>query len=275
MGFYAVANGRTKGIFTDWNSCLESVKGYRNALYKKFDSEEEAKIYIEIHNIISENPPIEVLTRTPSEEFVPDYYVYTDGACSNNGKKDACAGIGLFFDLNDPNNVSRRIEGKQTNNTAELSALIEAYYIIEDDILNGKKVAIVSDSEYALKCVSTYGKKCEEKNWTNEMPNKELVKMAYQIYKDIPNIRFIHVKAHTNNEDMYSVGNAHADSLANQALGLERCPYNKTKIYVNVPYSEKEEIKKLGGLWDSNMKKWFIYENNENKNEISAMYSEK
>ena len=223
MGFYAVANGRIKGIFTDWNSCLESVKGYRNALYKKFDSEEEAKIYIELNNIISENPPIEVATTIPPppEEFVPDYYVYTDGACSNNGKKDACAGIGLFFGLNDPRNVSRRIEGKQTNNIAELTALIEAYYIIEEDILNGKKVAIVSDSEYALKCVSTYGKKCEEKNWTTIMPNKELVKRAYQIYKNSPNIRVIHVKAHTNNEDMYSVGNAHADSLANQALELE------------------------------------------------------
>jgi ribonuclease HI len=272
MGFYAVANGRTKGIFTDWNSCLESVKGYKNALYKKFKSEEEAKTYIESQSILSENPSTPLST-LPIDEFVPDYYVYTDGSCFNNGKENAYAGIGIFFDLNDPRNVSKRIHGKQTNNTAELSAIIETYSIIEEDIRNGKKVAIVSDSEYVLKCVSSYGKKCEEKNWNTEIPNKELVKKAYQIYKTNPNIRFIHVKAHTNKNDVHSVGNAHADSLANQALGLESCPYNKNKIYVNVSYSEKEEIKKLGGLWDGNTKKWFIYENNEKKDEIMAMYS--
>jgi ribonuclease HI len=228
MGFYAVANGRTKGIFNDWNSCLESVKGYKNALYKKFKSEEEAKTYIESQSILSENSSTPL--STPSiEEFIPDYYVYTDGACFNNGKENAYAGIGIFFGLNEPRNVSKRIEGKQTNNAAELSAIIETYSIIEEDICNGKKVAIVSDSEYVLKCVSTYGKKCEEKNWNTEIPNKELVKKAYQIYKTNPNIRFIHVKAHTNKNDVHSVGNAHADSLANQALGLESCPYNKTE----------------------------------------------
>ena len=31
--------------------------------------------------------------------FIPDYYVYTDGACSNNGKCNAQAGIGIFFGL--------------------------------------------------------------------------------------------------------------------------------------------------------------------------------
>ena len=42
MSFYAVANGRTIGIFFNWNDCNNSVKGYKNAIYKKFDTREQA-----------------------------------------------------------------------------------------------------------------------------------------------------------------------------------------------------------------------------------------
>ena len=42
MVFYAVANGKNIGIFINWNDCNNSVKGYKNALYKKFDTKEEA-----------------------------------------------------------------------------------------------------------------------------------------------------------------------------------------------------------------------------------------
>ena len=47
--------------------------------------------------------------------FDPDYYVYTDGACSNNGRENASAGIGIYFGENDARNASQRIIGKQSN----------------------------------------------------------------------------------------------------------------------------------------------------------------
>jgi len=47
MSFYAVANGRTPGIFLNWNDCNNSVKGYKNALYKKFDTREDAENFIQ------------------------------------------------------------------------------------------------------------------------------------------------------------------------------------------------------------------------------------
>ncbi len=83
-----------------------------------------------------------------------NYFVYTDGACSNNGKKNAKAGIGVYFGANDIRNVSKQIPGRQTNNTAELSAIIETFSLIQNDIQCGKKVTIVSDSEYVIRCVS-------------------------------------------------------------------------------------------------------------------------
>ena len=262
MVFYAVSNGRNVGIFINWNDCNNSVKGYKNALFKKFETKEEADAFIQSNN------------EKQVVDFIPEYYVYTDGACSNNGKNNALAGIGIFFGINDIRNISKKIEGKQTNNTAELSAIIETYFIIKNDIMNGKKIAIVSDSEYAINCVSSYGEKCYKKNWNIDIPNKELVKSAYEIFKDKSNIKFIHIKAHTNNTDIHSFGNDNADKLANMAINLESCPYNTfTKIYIIVPFIKKDEIKKLGGVWDCNQKKWFVYNNNKNIGQILTMFS--
>lgn len=281
MTFYAVANGRTIGIFLNWNDCNNSVKKYKNALYKKFNTKEEADNFIkeneknidDINNNI-QNHNIIVNSKDDNIVFNPDYYVYTDGACSNNGKDNALAGIGIFFGINDNRNISKKIEGKQTNNTAELSAIIETYHIIENDILNGKKIAIVSDSEYAIKCVSSYGEKFYKKCWNVDIPNKDLVKIAYEMYKDKLNIQFIHIKAHTNNTDIHSFGNDNADKLANIAIGLESCPYNtSTKIYLIIPFIKKDEIKKLGGVWDTNKKKWYVYENNKNIDKILKIFS--
>ena len=293
MFFYAVANGRTTGIFTNWDDCNNSVKGYKNAIYKKFSVKEEAEMFVLSHNknadehnfvkntILSyfeakktiDRPTYEEKQETFTNEFIPDYYVYTDGSCIHNGKPNACAGIGIFFDIDDIRNVSKRIEGKQSNNTAELTAIIETFYIIEEDLTNGKKIAIVTDSTYAIKCLSSYGEKCNKKNWNVDIPNKELVKRAYQIYKDKPNVKFIHIKAHTNNNDVHSIGNENADKLANNAIGLEKCPYQMSnKIYLIVPFVKKDELKKLGGMWDAKQKKWFIYEDYKNAEYILSIF---
>ena len=224
MSHYAVANGRNIGIFPTWNECNASVKGFKGAVYKKFSTQSEAEQYLQTHSSSSSH----LGSPRGDETETPDYYVYTDGACSNNGRKTAKAGIGIYFGMGDARNLSKKIEGKQTNNTAELTALIETYGLIADDLEIGKRVGIVSDSEYAIRCVTTYGEKCHAKNWQQEIPNKELVKIAYEIYHNISNVCFIHVRAHTSGTDIHSVGNDHADRLANQAIGLETCPYQST-----------------------------------------------
>ena len=270
--FYAVANGKTTGIFHTWNECSDSIKGYKKAIYKKCDTNKEAEEFLRIHSSsISETNTEKEIT-----SFIPDYYVYTDGACSNNGKSNASAGIGVFFGENDPRNISKKIEGKQTNNTAELTALIEVYSIIESDIQHHQKVAIVSDSKYAILCVTTYGEKCQKKGWENiDIPNKELVQQAYEIYqRHSVNIQFIHIEAHTNKTDIHSLGNDSADKLANQAIGMETCPYvDSKKLFLTVPFIRKDEVKKLGGRWDAKNKKWFIEETNPNKDKILTLFS--
>ena len=146
------------------------------------------------------------------------YYIYTDGACINNGKENAKAGIGIYFQENDSRNVSKRISGKQSNNKAELLAIIVAYFIIEKDVDAGKNIVFVTDSEYAIRCFTTYGEKCEKQGWKKDIPNKELVQQGYELFKNTPNISLKHIHAHTGATDVHSIGNAKADALAKQCL---------------------------------------------------------
>jgi len=208
LRMYAVAKGRLVGIFSTWAECSASVNGFSGALYKKFDTETSARHFIEANSD-------QALVDCSNSE---SYYVYTDGACSNNGRENAMAGIGVFFGIDDPRNVSQRISGKQTNNTAELTAIEKVYSILESDILSGIPICIVSDSEYAIRCVTTYGEKCALNQWKKVIPNMELVRRIYELYRGKSNVRFLHVDAHTGKTDVHSIGNDHADRLANLSV---------------------------------------------------------
>lgn len=200
--FYAVKKGKIKDIFDSWELCQQQVKGFKNAQYKKFKTKQEAIDYMNDDTIIIKQV----------EQETSKKYVYCDGSCIHNGKPNAKSGIGIYFGDNDPRNVSKSIEGN-TNNIAELVAMISVYDIIKDE-----PYTIVSDSKYALLCVSSYGKKCEEKGWC-DIPNKELVKQLYYTYKN-KSVQFLHVYSHTNKKDIHSIGNQHADRLAQNSISM-------------------------------------------------------
>jgi ribonuclease HI len=190
--------------------------------------------------------------------------VYTDGACTNNGKPDARAGFGIWFGDNDERNTSESFTGPQTNNRAELLAIIKALTILRDEIEQGQPIIIYSDSSYSIRCCTTYGEKMSKKGWET---NRQLVEVAYNFVKKYNNIQFKHIRAHTGLEDEHSIGNEHADRLANLSIGVESCPYQriKNKIYLKVPYDEKDEAKKMGAKWDKSKKRWYITPKNKYK----------
>lgn len=211
MNYYAVAKGLHVGIYNTWEECKKQTQGFKGAKFKKFSNENDAKHFIEEHN---NNIQIEII----NEIKEPDYYIYTDGACSNNGNNKAIAGIGIYFGTNDPRNVSKKIEGKPTNNVAELSAILETCEIVKDDLENEKTITIVSDSNYSILCATTYGKKNALQNWKKDIPNKDLVKTLFEFVSNYPNLQFQYIQAHTNREDIHSIGNYHADLLATSCL---------------------------------------------------------
>jgi len=186
--------------------------------------------------------------------------VFTDGSCRNNGKKNAIAGIGVYFGENDIRNISRKIQGKQSNNTAELSAVIEVFHVLQTELDQGYSVYIYSDSEYTIRCSGSYGEKCKKNKWKNNkgyIPNHELVKIIYEYFQKYPNASIHHIKAHTGLPDDLSIGNDNADQLANQAIGKIQPFGGKQRFYLNIPYSEKEKGKQYGAKWDPRKKQWF------------------
>lgn len=201
--------------------------------------------------------------------------LFTDGACSKNGYSNACAGLGVYFGENDKRNFSEKIQGKQTNNVAELSAIYKALIIVEKNLQIGEKILIVSDSEYSIRCCTTYGKKNYDQNWKKDFPNKELVKVIYEKISQYQNqIFFKHIFSHTGKEDFFSKGNDNADKLANKAIGVTSNVSNE-KIYLKVAYDQKDDAKLLGAKWDFKKKKWYIDKNVtiENKKKLIELYS--
>jgi ribonuclease HI len=224
-----------------------------------------------------------------------DNCVYIDGSCINNGKANAKAGYGVFFNHNDVRNEYGIVEGKQSNNTGELTALIRALEILKLDIEEKKIINIYTDSEYVIKCSGSYGAKLAKNNWKTENdkipPNLKLLQKIYELYT--PNkktIKIHHIKAHTDLPDKHSMGNSEADRLANFAVsGSLDCnhrdisvnseiepilnvpvPVVYIKNYINISYEHKDSAKKLGAKWDLNKKKWY-YEDNLKEDNISSI----
>lgn len=271
MPYYAVARGFKPGVYLTWEECKVQVDGFSRAKYKKFQALSEAEQFVyggcghqsqslpfiqdsESRKITdffkSNNNSVLGTSRTLGYESddsnnsvyslnvtaEKELYIYTDGACSNNGRRHACAGIGVYFGQNDSRNVSRRIDGKQTNNAAELEAIIEALRIVSMSTDCNQNITIVSDSEYSIRCATTYGDKCAKKGFKTtkkeDIPNRVLVERLYNFVKNFERgafgdrrLNFMHCMAHTNKTDIHSMGNDAADKLANKAIGVEECPY--------------------------------------------------
>ena len=243
-------------------------------LKKKYENNKQCN-----ENKKSKNKEKEVISQDPP------IYVYTDGGCINNGKPNAIAGVGVYFGENDPRNVSRRFKGKQTNNTAEINAMIDVTEILKKEIKENRQIYIYYDSDYAMKACTSYGRKLASNGWQDKKPNLELVKKAYEAFKDKKNIIFKHVKAHTGRQDKHSLGNEGADRLASKAIGVG-CSY-KTKeqvknrkysdniIFLNVKYENKDDAKKLGAKWNANKKKWYIMKDHKNYEILINKYKDK
>ena len=268
VSYYAVACGRQPGIYMSWPECNEQVKGFKGAIYKKFDTQQEAERYMTDPRRGSRASSIGS-DDLSDDGFIPESYVYTDGACINNGRPDAAAGIGIFFGEGDPRNISQRLlpDEKQTNNVAELIALRTAIEMVSPD----HRTMIVSDSQYAIGCATTYGAKCAAEQWLRDIPNRELVKQVYEIYQSRrENIKLAHIAAHTGAEDVHSRGNAEADRLANSSVGANTTTVSR--IYLLVPFAQKDEAKELGAKWDATKKKWFIFDNCPNKEKVLDLF---
>lgn len=138
--------------------------------------------------------------------------VFTDGACSQNGKRKARAGIGVWFSDDHPLNVSRAVVGRQTNNMAEIQAVTIAARQAQKAGI--KKLKINTDSEFLINCKTKWMKNWKARGWktSNGRPvinKEELLEMESAIAP--LQVSWNHVRGHRGIH-----GNEMADKLARQ-----------------------------------------------------------
>ncbi len=167
--------------------------------------------------------------------------VFTDGACSYNGKIHAKAGIGLYFaDTDDTysENVKDILKvhfptlkvTKVTNNIAELLAIYTALLILSDDHDLEEddkfKIIIKTDSHYCINVFTKWYKSWEKNNWKTAsgkpVVNKEIIMATLKLINSLfpDDVVFTYTPAHTeippkNSAKYYDwYGNFQADRLA-------------------------------------------------------------
>ena len=148
------------------------------------------------------------------------FIAYTDGACKHNGSQKAKAGIGVYFSeknqIKTPNISNRLIYKTQTNNAAELTAILKCLEKCLEYGVN-KKIYIYTDSDYSMKCITLWYPEWIKKGKYEDRKNIDILHKINSIY-EIIDVEFIHIRSHTGLTDIHSKGNEMADRLAVESL---------------------------------------------------------
>ncbi|KAF9436356.1 hypothetical protein BGZ76_004216 [Entomortierella beljakovae] len=133
---------------------------------------------------------------------------YTDGSALSNGKASSQAGLGVFFGVNDPRNVSERLEGEpQTNQRAELMAALRALEACGSDT-----APIEIRTDIVTQWADGWIKNNWRKNDGSKVQNQDIIEPLIAKTKSRPGpIKWLHVRAHIG-----IFGNEMADKLANE-----------------------------------------------------------
>ena len=132
--------------------------------------------------------------------------VYTDGACSRNGTKDAVGGYGAIIKCGDAEKIVRGNAIGTTNNRMELSAVIAAILALKKPC----QVQVITDSQYVINGAKSMKAWLQKK----DLPNKDLwLQLIEAGNKGGHRIRFLHVQGHTG--DVY---NERCDKIAREQI---------------------------------------------------------
>lgn len=267
--FYAVKRGHNIGIYHTWSDCKAQVDGYQNPKYRKFTSMDEASRFLKCDeqdekkyysntpkkvdsnkyldkykNRIESNTydNIDIFRISKWNFFSNEFFIFTDGSCKTRKTGPNISGLGIYLG-EDCCNI-KEIYNDKTNNQCELYAIDIAFKIIikciNDVIKHNKKINIVSDSEYSIKCASLWISKWKDNNWKTanggDVKNKGIIcsidksmNQIREINSKLPDthkirVKLIHVNSHQvpKVHDSYNYflwkGNLIADGLAQNIL---------------------------------------------------------
>lgn len=150
--------------------------------------------------------------------------VFTDGACSHNGRPGAKAGYAVWFpDAKDLSESARVPESEaQTNQRAELSAIHRAVVILDANGYHGEDIKIYTDSEYSINCLTKWISGWISRGWKTaaggDVLHRDLIQGTSNMLSKFKSHRFVHVRAHTGNEDDLSKNNDIVDRMARATI---------------------------------------------------------
>ena len=166
--FYVVWSGLNPGIYHNWDDCQAQIKGVKGAVYKSFDSKEEAERayaspayeYVRRKEKTRPIPPCDgggtntAMTESPlfgrGMGEAPLYALAVDAACSGNPGPMEYRGVYL----GDGKEIFHFGPVYGTNNIGEFLAIVHALALLDKQ---GLKMTIYSDSRTAISWVR---KKC-------------------------------------------------------------------------------------------------------------------
>jgi len=160
--------------------------------------------------------------------------VFTDGACSNNGRPGAKAGYAVWFPDHKDFSESARIPDNQsqTNQRAELMAISRAIVILDEKGYHDSDVVVYTDSEYSINCLTKWLPGWVSRNWKTsaggDVLHKDLIQDVSGRLAKFKSHRFVHVRAHTGNEDDLSKHNDIVDKMARSTI-------EEPKAIVSIP----------------------------------------
>lgn len=141
-------------------------------------------------------------------------HVYTDGACENNGRYTARAGLGVYFGDGHLFNTSKPVKGRPTNNCGEIQAAIEAIKIAQ--LHQIQRLRIFTDSQFLINSACFWIKNWKQKGWKlstgkSVVNKRDFMKLDELIEKGDMVIEWRYIPAHKGHH-----GNEEADKLAKE-----------------------------------------------------------
>ena len=160
--FYVVWNGLNPGIYRSWDDCQAQIKGVKGAVYKSFDSKEEAeRAYASpAYSYMKKKADTPTFTLDTLPPVVERYALAVDAACSGNPGPMEYRGVYL----GDGKEIFHFGPVHGTNNIGEFLAIVHALAMLDKQ---GLKMTIYSDSRTAIswvrkKCCKTQLERTEE-----------------------------------------------------------------------------------------------------------------
>jgi ribonuclease HI len=146
--------------------------------------------------------------------------VFTDGACSANGRPGAKAGYAVWFPDNQSLSTSARIPAgePQTNQRAELAAIHRSVVVLEERGFRDEDLIIYTDSDYCINCLTKWITGWVSRGWKTaaggDVLHRDLIQDTSSRLARFKSYRFVHVRSHTGGEDDLSRNNDIVDRMA-------------------------------------------------------------